>query len=124
MGNQDPLQLLFTGGDHAGAEAVYHDLDFARYFNNSLHAWLLTLRGNARPQVFKSLKWEPGLAEQSALLLPFVATNLCSYCFTDISQCFSVAQRRSSLGNATLNFDCSISNTIQVARDLGIVSLT
>ena len=103
-GDQDPLPLLFVDGDYANAEAVYHDVNFACYFNNLLHVALNAFLQLPRVSDLRILEIGAGTGGTAAFLLPSLSRHLGEYCFTDVSMAFLNRARAALKTYSNVNF--------------------
>jgi acyl transferase domain-containing protein/acyl carrier protein len=96
-GEQDPLQLLFSGGSFDEARKLYVDSPFAKTYNSALgealKAAVARLPADARLHI---LEVGAGTGGTSAYVLPLLDAERTEYTFTDLSPIF--------LGRATEQF--------------------
>ncbi len=88
-GEQDPLQLLFPGGELAEARKLYVESAFARTYNaalgEALRAALAPLPAGARLRV---LELGAGTGGTTTFVLPLLPAERVEYTFTDVSPLF------------------------------------
>ena len=93
LGTQDPLELLFPGGDSGDSEASYSEAS-AQFCNQLVYSAILAALESEMGFSY-ILEVGAGTGATTATILPLLAPDQVEYWFTDISEAFlSRAQRR------------------------------
>jgi pyochelin synthetase len=102
---EDPLQLLFPGGELGISEAVYRDNLTSRYTNQAVVEIVRRLAvGHAGPGPLRVLEVGAGVGGTSAELIPALAGVRVEYTFSDLSPFFLTAARERFRGHAFVDY--------------------
>ena len=97
QGQQDPLELLFPGGNMDSAESVYAEAPTMKFYNRLVAAAVQALLLDAQMKNYfsKFMEIGGGTGATTGGILPLIQTGCAEYWFTDLSDTFlNRAQQR------------------------------
>jgi acyl transferase domain-containing protein/SAM-dependent methyltransferase len=88
-GSESPLETIFPGGDFRTAEFLYEKWALVRYFNGVAAAVAETVAATSpQGRPLRVMELGAGTGGMTSALLPALAREGLTYCFTDMSEAF------------------------------------